>query len=222
MNVETNANKLRFQVEKILEKHPDGLLPIVHTGDPVLRTVSQKYDGQFDDLLAPLLEAMRKTMLHAPGVGLAAPQIGLGVAIAVMHDLGHPGDIRERTRLDHQTLINPVYKPLDTQMRSFYEGCLSVPGYQGVVSRYYRIELRCENEKGKSISDVYTGWPARIVQHETDHLNGMLYLDKAHIRSLATDENMATRWADASAVAAAGVALGFGDTPNKDQSLKQS
>ena len=191
---------LRDAIEQHLDAHGRGVLPIVHAGHPVLRVPAVRYDGQLGDLLPALLESMRLTMLDAPGVGLAAPQVGIGLALAVIQDPGvgdtDLADVRERTPVEHRVLVTPDYVGDGAERRAFYEGCLSVPGYQAVVSRHRRVRLTCTDETGRSIDEVLTGWPARIVQHETDHLRGELYVDHAQNRSLATNENLARYWSD--------------------------
>lgn len=191
---------LRDAIEQHLDTHARGVLPIVHAGHPVLRVPAARYDGQLGDLLPALLESMRLTMLDAPGVGLAAPQIGIGLALAVVQDPGvgetELADVRERTPLAYRVLVNPDYDGAGSDRRSFYEGCLSVPGYQAVVSRHRSVRLTCTDETGRAVDEVLTGWPARIVQHETDHLRGELYLDHARTRSLASNENLARYWSD--------------------------
>ncbi len=183
-------------VEDLLRQHPTGILPIVKAGHPVLRAVTTPYQGQLGDLLPDLLEYMRRTMLDAPGVGLAANQIGLGLALAVVWDPGtdDPDDPRERVAVPHRTILNPRYEAVaapdsgEVEGRAFYEGCLSVPGYQAVVNRARAVRLIGQDEHGEPLDEVLVGWPARIVQHETDHLGGMLYLDRADLRSLAATE----------------------------------
>ena len=175
-------------------------LPIVVAGDPVLRRRAQPYDGSLpDDLLTELLGAMRECMLAAPGVGLAAPQVGLGIQLAVIEDAAvvapEIAAARERTPTPFRVLINPSYRPVDDELAAFYEGCLSVPGYQAVVERPRSAHLRGSDERGRELDEVVTGWAARIVAHETDHLHGTLYLDKAVTRSLSSTEHYARRWA---------------------------
>jgi peptide deformylase len=164
---------------------------VVQAGHPALRRVAEPYDGQLDDaVLADLVDAMRTTMLAAPGVGLAAPQVGLSLAIAVIEDLwpaGPSAEVRERTPVPFRVLVNPRYRPVGTERVAFFEGCLSVAGYQAVVARWRSVHLTGLDETGASLDEVLIGWPARIVQHETDHLAGRLYLDGADLRSpLAT------------------------------------
>ncbi len=186
------------RTEKLLSgPHP---LPIVAAGDPVLRRKAEPYDGSLPaDLLTALLDAMRETMHAAPGVGLAAPQVGLGVQIAVLEDLAEiPAEaarLRDRSPLPFRVLVNPSYTPCGDPVAAFYEGCLSVPGYQAVVERASSVQLRAHDEAGNRIDEMVTGWAARIVAHETDHLAGQLYLDKAFTRSLTSTDNYVTRWA---------------------------
>lgn len=211
--------ELRDAVADLLDvafAHPErpGVLPIVQAGDPVLRTPAAPYTGQLGDELARLVEAMRRTMHAAPGVGLAAPQVGIGLAIAVCEDHALPGDPRERDDLPFRVLVNPRYEPLPAAdpapaTVAFFEGCLSVQGWQAVVARPRRVRLTGEDETGAAFDDVLTGWPARIVQHETDHLAGQLYLDVAEPRSLASNDNMARYWAQTPDPAPAAARLGF-------------
>lgn len=179
---------LRAHVVGLLDTFDDGLLPIVQAGHPVLRTPAVPYAGQLGDVLPPLLDAMRATMHAAPGVGLAAPQIGLGLALAVVEDPGSPDpdDERERPPLPFRVLVNPRYEAVGEETRTFVEGCLSVHGWQAERPRARSVRLTGEDETGAPVDEVLTGWPARIVQHETDHLRGELYLDGADLRTLAS------------------------------------
>jgi len=175
-------------------------LPIVAAGDPVLRRRAEPYDWSLrPDLLAALIDAMRQAMHAAPGVGLAAPQIGLGVQLAVIEDPATvPADTagaRSRSPVPFRVLVNPSYRPVGDNVASFYEGCLSVPGYQAVVERAHTVRLLALDQTGAAVDEVVTGWAARIVAHETDHLAGTLYLDKAFTRSLTSNENYLARWA---------------------------
>jgi peptide deformylase len=197
---------------------PD-LLPIVHCGDPILRSMAEPVNP--DDLGGPELELlvarMRATMEAAPGVGLAAPQVGVGLQIAVLQDgperwgkLNEDERVaRERKGLPFTVWVNPVLDPVDDDdLVAFYEGCLSVPGLMGVVARYRTVRVRALDQYGEPLDRVLSGWPARIAQHEVDHLHGCLYLDRAEIRSLSTTDNYADHWAGRSA-ADASHALGF-------------
>lgn len=91
-------------------------------------------------------------------------------------------------------LINPAYEPAGPERIAFHEGCLSVPAYQAVVARPRAVRLTGQDEYGRSFDEVFTGWPARIVQHETVHLDGVLCLDRAEPRSPASLQAPAERW----------------------------
>ena len=192
----------------------DGIAPIVQAGHPALRAVATPFDGQLaDDELTALLAVMHRTMRAAPGVGLAAPQLGLPLALAVLEDPGavspEHAEAREREPLPYRVLVNPTYTPVDDERVSFYEGCLSVVGYQAVVARARRVHLTATDERGAAVDEVVSGWSARIVQHETDHLGGTLYLDRAELRSLAATDEFGARWAAEPGPTAAARALGF-------------
>ena len=174
-------------------------LEIVRAGDPVLRRravdVPADLDrGLFDELIA----AMRQTMITAPGVGLAAPQIGLGLRLAVLEDAAivseEIADARERRPVPYTVLVNPRYRQVGHDTATWYEGCLSVPGYQAATERAVTVELVCLDEDFAPVCERFTGWAARIVQHETDHTDGILYLDKAIPRSLAANDHYLGRW----------------------------
>ena len=185
---------------------------VTQVGEPVLRRKAARYTRQLpEDLLDELLDAMHA---HLPGVGvgLAAPQIGIPLALAVIED---PADVtreiaaaRERLPQAPLDLINPVVTSLGSEQRAFYEGCLSVTGLTAVVVRYHRVRLSAQDRAGRGYDLELSGWPARIAQHETDHLNGVLYLDRAELRSLSTSSAYEQHWAQPSPATAA-AALDF-------------
>jgi peptide deformylase len=192
-----NRAPLAEQVEELLSA--GGPLPIVAAGDPVLRRGTERFEGQLDPaLLARFVEALRLTMHEAPGVGLAAPQVGVPLRIAVIEDPAPvPEELRRargRVPQPFRVLVNPTYEPVGAARAAFFEGCLSVPGWQAVVARAAEVRLTGEDEYGRRVDEVFSGWPARIVQHETDHLDGVLYLDRAELRSLSSNQAMAERW----------------------------
>ena len=200
---------------KIRSDGTTGVMPIVQAGDPVLRRPATSYTGQLGDLLPALAEVMRRTMHAAPGVGLAAPQVGIGLALAVVEDRGSETDPRERTPLPFRLLVNPSYEPVEEadggapRRVPFFEGCLSVEGWHALVARHHRVRLRAQDMVGRPVDEVLTGWPARIIQHETDHLRGELYLDHAVPRSLVSNANLVSIWAGAPDPAPVAAALGF-------------
>ncbi|TYC99348.1 peptide deformylase [Arthrobacter echini] len=188
------------------------LPPIVRAGHPVLRRRAQNVAGRLDDAtLARLVTTLRAAMHAAPGVGLAAPQLGIPLRLAVLEDSGvRDVDIataRSRTPLPFTVVVDPSYEPTDDRLEAFYEGCLSVPGYQAVVERHRSITATYTAPDGTMVRTVLEGWPARIFQHETDHLDGRLYLDRAILRSLTADGER-DRWNQPS-IDAARRGLGF-------------
>src|ERR1700752_595909 len=178
-------------------------LKIVQAGDPVLRRTSRPLTRE--EISSPsiqqLIELMRETMREAPGVGLAAPQIGQPIQLAVIEDqAGYISDIsaaelerRQRVPIPFHVIINPKLT-LDNSSVAFFEGCLSVEGYQAIVDRALNVRVECLNERGEEIKMNARGWYARILQHEIDHLNGILYIDRMKTRTLTTGENIVRYW----------------------------
>lgn len=192
---------------------PETLPDIVQLGHPVLRMEAQEYTGQLEaGELESLLDVMRATMHAAPGVGLAAPQIGLPLRLAVLEDTFATdveiAVVREREPLEYFAMLNPHYQAIGTRTASFYEGCLSFNGFQAVVERPADLATSYTTPAGETIQRDFHGWQARIVAHETDHLNGTVYIDRAMTRSLVGTEEYANRWAAAD-IAAARAGLGF-------------
>ncbi|AKV55007.1 peptide deformylase [Bifidobacterium actinocoloniiforme DSM 22766] len=211
-----NANvdaELNREVERMLAQAGEDLIvPIVQLGEPVLRQEAVEYRGQLKrKTLLKLIESMRRTMLDAPGVGLAAPQIGLGLAFAVIedHQRDSEDDPREIAELPFRAIINPHYEPIGDKKASFYEGCLSFSGYQAVRERWLDVQASWEDETGKRHEERLHGWPARIFQHETDHLRGEVYIDQAQTRSLSSDDNLGEYWAYDPVPTQAAKELGF-------------
>ena len=179
---------------------------IVQTGDPVLRKKGRQLTK--DEIRSPqiqqLIELMRTTMREAPGVGLAAPQIGVSIQLAVIEDpeeyLDHLSedqlDATQRSSVPFHVIINPKLTLLEGSKATFFEGCLSVEGYQAIVERALDVRVECLNERGEERTINAHGWYARILQHEIDHLNGTLYIDRMKTRTYTTGENMARFWND--------------------------
>ena len=178
-----------------------GVLPtIVQAGHPALRHVAAPFDGQLGDAdLGHLLDLMRSVMHKAPGVGLAAPQLGIPLQVAVLEDQfevdPEVAAIRGREPLPFFAMLNPRYQPLSARSVAFYEGCLSVAGLQAAVLRPESVRLDFTTPDGTQLQRTFSGWQARIVQHETDHLHGVLYLDRAELRSLSSNAEYSARWA---------------------------
>jgi peptide deformylase len=171
------------------------LLPIVRAGDPVLRRVARPLtpDELRSPRMADLIEAMRETMHAAPGVGLAAPQIGEPLQLAVIEDRAEyhqrlsPAELAElgRSAVAFQVIANPHLTVLDAGPAVFAEGCLSVPGYAALVPRALSVKVDALDQRGEPITIQASGWYARILQHEIDHLQGTLYVDRMDTRSFA-------------------------------------
>jgi peptide deformylase len=181
-------------------------LKIVQAGDPVLRqkgrplTAAEIAMPAIQDLIA----LMRDTMRDAPGVGLAAPQIGLAIQLAVIEDQPEytqgisPAVLaqREREAVPFMVLVNPRIIEYSEDTVEFFEGCLSVAGFSALVKRSRRVKVEYLDENAQPHNLEASGWFARILQHEIDHLHGRLYIDHMETRSFATLDNMSRHWKD--------------------------
>jgi peptide deformylase len=179
-------------------------LKIWQTGEAVLRGKARELSR--DEItgrpIQDLIDSMRETMRDAPGVGLAAPQIGLPLRIAVIEDrpeymqnLSEEQTAgRDRRPIPFHVLINPRLTIGDDEAAEFFEGCLSVAGFTAVVARAKQVRVECLNEKAQPIVIQAEGWYARILQHEIDHLNGILYIDRMQPRSFSTMDNYTRYW----------------------------
>jgi peptide deformylase len=148
--------------------------PVLRMGDPRLLQVSAPVKDFRDSFLRELLDDMRDTMAHLNGAGLAAPQIGVLARVVIFGVKGNPRypDVEE---VPDTVLINPVLEPLSDEMEEGWEGCLSVPGMRGLVPRYRKLRYRGQDENGRTFERVVEDFHARVVQHEVDHLDGILY-----------------------------------------------
>jgi peptide deformylase len=143
-------------------------------GDPLLLQVARPVE-RFDSVeLAALLEDMHDTMEALNGAGLAAPQIGVSQQVAVFGVARNPR-YPQAEEVPYTVLINPQLEPVAQEMEEGWEGCLSVPGMRGLVPRYARLRYRGFDQTGKPIDRTVSGFHARVVQHEVDHLDGVLY-----------------------------------------------
>lgn len=145
---------------------------IVLMGDPVLREEAAPVEA-FDAELEALVEDMFETMYHADGVGLAAPQIGVGRRILVV-------DVRDEDvpEAGRYALINPEVVERSSSIEKATEGCLSIPGLEDVVARPATVEVRGFDPTGAEVTIAAEGLLARALQHEIDHLDGVLFLDR--------------------------------------------
>jgi peptide deformylase len=179
-------------------------LEIVQAGNPVLRqrarplSVAEIRSRE----IQKLIETMRTSMHEAPGVGLAAPQLGLAWQLAVIEDREeYHKDVseallveRERRPVPFHAIINPAIEFIGVEKAEFFEGCLSLSGFTALVPRARAVRVACLDERGEEKIIEASGWYARILQHEIDHLNGTLYIDRMRTRSFTSMDNLAEFW----------------------------
>lgn len=147
---------------------------VLRMGDPRLLERSLEVEAFGTTDLHALIEDMRDTMAHLNGAGLAAPQIAVPRRVVVFGVRRNPR-YPDAGEVPDTVLVNPVIEFLDEEMEEGWEGCLSVPGLRGVVPRHLRIRYRGFDPEGAAIERVAEGFHARVVQHECDHLDGILY-----------------------------------------------
>ena len=179
-------------------------LKIVQAGDPVLRRPARplRPNEIRSREIRELIEQMKETMYAAPGVGLAAPQIGQGIQLAVIEDRPDytrewtPEQLadRERKPVPFHVIINPKISIIGEERVEFFEGCLSLSNFMALVPRARKVRVECLDEKGEPKVIEASGWYARILQHEIDHLGGTMYVDHMYPRTLMTVENYSAHW----------------------------
>jgi peptide deformylase len=147
---------------------------VLRMGDPRLWQKSLPVTNFKDPALKELLADMRDTMAHLNGAGLAAPQIGVLLRVVIFGITANPRYPGVEDVPD-TVLINPELKPLSDEVEEGWEGCLSVPGMRGWVPRWHKLHYRGRDEKGMPFERTVEGFHARVVQHECDHLDGVLY-----------------------------------------------
>jgi peptide deformylase len=186
-------------------------LKIVQVGDPVLRQVARPLS--VDEIrgadVQRLIDLMRETMRDAPGVGLAAPQVGESIRLVVVEDRPEyvqsvPADRlaeRERMPVAFHVLANPTLTLLDEGTAVFFEGCLSLSGFVALTPRARTVRIAGLDERGEPVAMLARGWYARILQHEIDHLDGCLYVDRMYPRSFMGQAAYGRHWQDASVAA---------------------
>ena len=147
---------------------------VLKMGDPILLKMASKVEKFGTPELNTLIQDMHDTMEALEGAGLAAPQIGVSqqvVIFGVKSNQRYP----DAEEVPYTVLLNPVLTPLTQEVEQDWEGCLSVPGLRGMVSRFTRLRYRGVDQYGKPIDRTVEGFHARVVQHECDHLQGILY-----------------------------------------------
>jgi peptide deformylase len=189
----------KFSQADLVSEEANLRLKILQAGDPVLRQTARPLGPEeiMGEETQRLIRDMRETMYDAPGVGLAAPQVGLPLQLAVIEDREEllktlpEQDLREKERrpVSFHVILNPKIVSLGGDMVEFQEGCLSVAGYSALVPRARTIRVECLNERGNTRVIEASGWYARILQHEIDHLQGTLYIDRMQSRTFTSLEN---------------------------------
>ena len=179
-------------------------LKIVQSGEPVLRAQARQLTREeiIADEIQRLIRDMRETMRDAPGVGLAAPQVGVPLQLAVIEDREEllsslPSQElaeKERQAVPFHVIVNPEITLLEDDRADFYEGCLSLAGFSAVVPRARRVRVAYLNEHGEPQCVEASGWYARILQHEIDHLRGTLYIDRMESRTFTSLDNWSRFW----------------------------
>jgi peptide deformylase len=179
-------------------------IKIASVGETVIRsearplTLEEISSARIRELIAH----MRETLSDAPGVGLAAPQIGEPLQLAIIEDKAEyqasltAAELAERGRrpVSFHVLINPEIRLLSSPDVAFFEGCLSLPGFLGMVPRARKVSVKALNQFGKPVHIEAEGWYARILQHEIDHLKGTLYIDRMWSRSFCSLDNYNKHW----------------------------
>jgi peptide deformylase len=180
------------------------ILKISTMGEPVLRRRARPLTPEEIPLARTqeLIASMRETMHDAPGVGLAAPQVYLPLQLAVIEDRDvymkdlTPEQLAERERkpIPFHVIINPVVTLESEPDLEFFEGCLSLPGFTAVVRRAHRVRVDCLDQNGRPQTIRASGWYARILQHEVDHLLGTMYIDRMRSSTFSSLENYSRHW----------------------------
>jgi peptide deformylase len=185
------------------------LLKILQVGNPVLRQKAQalsKAEIRGSEIQR-LIDSMLETMRDAPGVGLAAPQVGISLQLAVIEDRAEylrdlkPEILAERKRepVPFHVIVNPQIRLSDGAPAAFFEGCLSLAGFSALVPRATEVVVDCLDRFGEPKQLHARGWYARILQHEIDHLNGALYVDRMLSRTFTSMEHLNRYWKDKTA-----------------------
>lgn len=151
------------------------ILPIYTYGQSVLKKEAEEIDSSYEGL-PQLIQDMFETLKKSEGVGLAAPQVGLSIRLVVV-DLDAISDDQPEFKGYFRTYINPYIEETDGAMVPYEEGCLSFPGIHEKVNRPERVRVSWQDENFQEHDEWFEGFPARVLQHEIDHLDGILYTD---------------------------------------------
>lgn len=167
------------------------LRPVLKMGEPLLRQVAAPVTQFGTAELAALVRDMDDTMRALSGAGIAAPQIGVGLRVVIFEVQSNPR-YPQVMPVPYTVLVNPVLTPLGEEQEEGWEGCLSVPGLRGLVPRFRRVRYQGFDASGMPIDRSVEGFHARVVQHEVDHLDGVLYPQRVRdLRNLGFEDALA-------------------------------
>ena len=167
--------------------------PVLRMGHPILRQVAAPVDTFAGDELAALIADMEDTMREQNGAGIAAPQIGVGLRVVIFEVQENPR-YPDVAPIPYTVLVNPVITALDDDEEEGWEGCLSVPGMRGLVPRYRDLRYTGLDPSGAPIDRTVKDFHARVVQHECDHLDGILYPQRMRDMTKFIFESEARHW----------------------------
>ncbi|TDH68127.1 hypothetical protein CCR75_004364 [Bremia lactucae] len=171
-------------------------MTLVFLGNSALRRVSKSVADLRASAVRRVFEELEKEVRQEAGVGIAAPQLAHNLRLFLMIQ-NMPEDDADLDNLEYQEVVNPKIVKMSKATTRDFEGCLSVPGYQGIVKRAEVIQVQYENNQGRKVEETLKDFPARIFQHELDHLNGVMYLDRMEAGSLMHNEEFeAMEWTD--------------------------
>ncbi|ETK86456.1 peptide deformylase [Phytophthora nicotianae CJ01A1] len=171
-------------------------MTLVFLGNSALRRVSKSVADVRAPAVRRLLEDLDKEVRVEAGVGIAAPQLAHNLRMFLMIK-NMPENEDDLSNLEYQAVLNPEIVAMSKSTKRDFEGCLSVPGYQGIVKRAEEIRVQYQDAEGRKIQETLTDFPARVFQHELDHLNGVMYLDRMETGSLIHNEEFeAMEWLD--------------------------
>jgi peptide deformylase len=163
------------------------LLEVAQVGNPILRQIAQPVD-RLDESMQTLIDNLMATLVQSNGVGIAAPQVAAAYRIMIVASRPNPR-YPNAPEMEPTVMINPRLVRISEEIGKDWEGCLSVPGIRGLVPRYEAIEVEYVDRRGNRHEERLTGFVARIFQHELDHLNGMVFLDRLETtHDIVTDQ----------------------------------
>ena len=168
------------------------VLKVREVGDPILEKECEKIDiKNIDEYILDIIEDLKTTLEFGTGLGISAPQIGIDKRIIVVGAKKENIKYNDAEEIPITAMINPTWKNLSEDIDIQYEGCMSVPIIRGKVKRYKNIELTYYNENGEKIVKQLNGFFARLIQHECDHLDGIVFLEKVKEKNgFATVDNI--------------------------------